>query len=179
MVNKQGIGVPVDQNTILLVVVIIVIAAIVSKVLPTRSGEKSTQAKITPQYLYSRKKNFISPSEKEFFKMLVEVAGDRYHVFPQIHLSALFNNETKGKYCKLAFQIINRRSVDFVLCDKLTLEPVYAVELDDPTHNRPSRVKRDANVDKLFAQHNFPLVRFKDYRNLSPGDIATRFYEAH
>lgn len=168
-----------DQNTILLVVVIIVIAAIASKASSSRSGEKSMQAKISPQYFYSRKKNFISPSEKEFFKMLVEAAGDRYHVFPQIHLSALFNNETKGKYYKLAFQIINRRSVDFILCDKLTLEPVYAVELDDPTHNRPSRIKRDADVDRLFAQHNFPLVRFKDYRNLSLDDIAKRFYEAH
>jgi very-short-patch-repair endonuclease len=156
-----------------------VVAIIVSKVSSSKSNSDATPAKITPQYFYSRKKNFISPSEKEFFKMLVEVAGDRYYIFPQIHLSALFNNETNGRYHNLAFQIINRRSVDFVLCDKQTLEPVYAVELDDPTHNRPARVKRDADVDQLFAQHNFPLIRFRDYRSLDLDDIAKRFYEAH
>ena len=111
--------------------------------------------------------------------MLYRVAGDRYYIFPQVHLSALFKNETVGRYHKLAFQIINRRSVDYVLCDKTTLEPAYAVELDDPTHDKPERIKRDNDVNQLFAQHNLPLIRFRDYKNLSLDDIAQRFFEAH
>lgn len=102
--------------------------------LPDRAKKGTATVHSKPLYQYSRKAEFITPSEKEFFKILSEVAADRYYIFPQIHLSSLFKNETKGRYYKLAFQIINRRSVDYVLCDKTTLEPVYAVELDDSTH---------------------------------------------
>lgn len=147
--------------------------------LPDRAKKGTATVHSKPLYQYSRKAEFITPSEKEFFKILSEVAADRYYIFPQIHLSSLFKNETKGRYYKLAFQIINRRSVDYVLCDKTTLEPVYAVELDDSTHNRPGVIKRDSEVDQLFAEHNLPLVRFSNYRSLTQDDIAKRFFEAH
>lgn len=157
---------------------VVVILVIIKALLP-ETNKKDIPTKISPIYKYSRKKEFISAPEKEFYAMLYKVAGDRYYIFPQVHLSALFKNETVGRYHKLAFQIINRRSVDYVLCDKTTLEPVYAVELDDPTHDKPDRIKRDNDVNKLFAQHHLPLIRFRNHRNLSLDDIAQRFFEAH
>ncbi len=154
--------------------VIIVMIAVVISIIPNRSKSSYNQ----PAYRYSRKQHFISPSEKAFYKLLTETAGDRYYIFPQVHLSSIFKNETVGRYRKLGFQIINRRSVDFVLCAKDTLEPVYAVELDDYTHDKPDRIERDKQVDALFAQNGIPLLRFRDYNNLTTEDIAQRFYEA-
>lgn len=167
------------METVLIILGIVVIVIIV-KILDMRTANKNNVSTyIKPDYRYSRKQSFISDSEKAFFKLLSQAAGDRYYIFPQVHLSTLFKNDTIGRYRKLAFQIINRRSVDYVLCDKDTLEPVYAVELDDPSHQRPDRQKRDQNVEQLFAANNLPLVRFSDYRNLSLDDIAKRFYDAH
>jgi hypothetical protein len=131
-----------------------------------------------PKYFYSLKQSFITPSEKEFYKILSEVAADRYYIFPQIHLSSLFENDTNGRYHKLAFQRINRMSVDYVLCDKITLEPIYAVELDDPSHNEYDSRKNDDIKNDLFKQMNLPLVRFSNYKNLNQEDIAKRFFEA-
>ena len=158
----------------------IVIGAIcaVIKVFVIEPSKNRTPERISPQYKYSRKKEFITASEKDFFKILEEAAGDRYYIFPQIHLSALFKNETVGRYHKLAFQIINRKSVDYVLCDKVTLEPAYAVELDDSTHDTADRIKRDENVNRLFALSSLPLVRFRNYRNLTAEDIAQKFIDA-
>ena len=130
------------------------------------------------QYAYKKKYSLITSSEIEFFHMLTEVAGDRYYIFPQIHLSSLMTNETRGKYHKLSFQRINRRSVDYVLCDKQTFKPVYAVELDDASHDLPARRARDAMIEQIFTDIQLPLVRFRNYRNLSQEAIARRFYEA-
>jgi len=166
------------MNESLTVIIVIILISIVFKYVRKGNIEDSSQ-KLTPQYKYSRKKEFITEREKEFYKRLEEVAGDRYYIFPQIHLSALFKNETMGRYHKLAFQIINRRSVDYVLCDKTTLEPAYAVELDDSTHDTDSAIKRDNEVNQLFGLDSLPLVRFRDYENLTNEEIAKKFFDAH
>src|SRR5690606_9775439 len=72
------------------------------------------------RYFYSRKDHLMTDTEWRFYERLTQIAADRYYVFPQIHLSSLLKNEARGKYYKLAFQRINRWSVDFVLCDLKT-----------------------------------------------------------
>lgn len=167
------------MNTIILIVgVILFIAYVVYKNFISGVDNIISKQPLR-QYTYSRKKQFITNPEKEFYKILEEVAGDKYYIFPQIHLSSLFKNETVGRYHKLAFQIINRRSVDYVLCDKTTLEPIYTVELDDSTHDTAKAIMRDKSVNRLFADSNLPLIRFKDYRSLSKEEIAKKFFDAH
>lgn len=157
-------------------VVIIFFFVLFGRGLSVKGRKQSTSWK--SPYAYGLKGNIMTPSEREFFKLLADAASDKYYVFPQIHLSALFRNRTGGRYHRAAFNSINGRSVDYVLCDKTTLQPVYAVELDDPTHDTPDRQKRDAEVEGIFADYGFPLVRFREYRNLSREDIANRFAEA-
>jgi len=66
----------------------------------------------------------------------------------------------------LAFRHINGKSVDYVLCEKTTFKPVYAVELDDPTHNRTDRQERDREVERIFEGTDLKLVRFRSYSDL-------------
>src|SRR5690606_8722626 len=119
----------------------------------------------------------MTDTEWRFYERLTQIAGDRYYVFPQIHLSSLLKNETRGKYYKLAFQRINRRSVDFVLCDLKTRKPVYAVELDDWSHDLAKRKARDEIVQEMLDQAGIPLVRFRDVNKLSDEDIVNKFRE--
>ena len=74
------------------------------------------------------------------------------------------------KVALFAFRHINGKSVDFVLCDKETLRPAYAIELDDLTHEQSDRRKRDAEVERIFKEANLPSVRFKN-KNLSETEI--------
>lgn len=111
--------------------------------------------------------------------MLTEVATGRYAVFPQVHLSALLDHTVKGQDWRAAFRHINGKSVDYVLCDINTLQPVYAVELDDPTHQRDDRIERDSEVERIFSDAQLPLVRFTNYRSMSRDDIVAKFQAAH
>lgn len=78
----------------------------------------------------------------------------------------------------MAFQRINRTSVDYVLCDKTTLEPVYAVELDDRTHDTGKRRARDTGVEQMLGSVGIPLVRFRNAESMTDDQIAEAFQKA-
>jgi len=134
--------------------------------------------KTEQRYTYSRKESVMTNAEWRFFERLNSVAAGKYHVFPQIHLSSLLKNETRGKYYKLSYQRINRRSVDFILCDIETRRPVYSVELDDWSHDSAKRKARDSIVEGMLAQGGIPLVRFRNVNALSDEDIIAKFRSA-
>jgi very-short-patch-repair endonuclease len=54
---------------------------------------------------------------------------------------------------------IDRKHVDFLLCDSASLKPVMGIELDDASHQRQDRIERDELVDKVFEQAGLPLRR--------------------
>ena len=105
------------------------------------------------------------------------MVSERYLVFPQVHLSALLDHRVKSQDWRIAFRHINGKSVDFVLCEKITLQPVYALELDDFTHNRRDRTERDAEVERIFKEARLPLVRFKSL-NVSRDEIIQSLSDA-
>lgn len=84
----------------------------------------------------------------------------------------------KGQEWKYAFSHINGKSVDYVLCNRTSLEPTYAIELDDDTHDKPNRRERDTEVERIFEAANLPLVRFKN-KDVSEGDIIQALANAN
>lgn len=140
----------------LIVVAIILLKLVVSNFSTKRKVFKDNV------YSYTAKSLMMTRTESEFFLKLDRVVNERYHVFPQVHLSALLDHKVKGQDWRFAFRHINGKSVDFVLCDKETLRPTYAIELDDLTHEQPDRRKRDIEVERIFEEANLPLVRFKN-----------------
>jgi len=119
----------------------------------------------------------MTRTEADFFLKLERAVSERYYVFPQVHLSAILDHKAKGQDWKYAFRHINGKSVDFVLCDRKTLRPFYAIELDDFTHNAADRKKRDSEVERIFKAANLPLVRFKN-KDLSEEEIVVALMNA-
>lgn len=131
--------------------------------------------KAVSPYKYVRKPYIMTEAEAHFYKRLQNIVEDRYYVFPQVHLSSLAKNITAGKYHKAGFQRINRRSVDYVLADIETLQAVYAVELDDRTHDTEKGKAVDALKNEILGQIGLPIVRFRNTQTLSDEDIIQSF----
>lgn len=157
-----------DTSYVTLVVLFVAVIAIAG--IKISSGSEKRKVFKNNAYSYYAKELVMSRTEVEFFKKLESVVSERYFVFPQVHLSALLDHRVKGQDWKIAFRHINGKSVDFVLCDKITLRPTYALELDDYTHDRRDRIERDVEVERIFKEANLPLIRFKDV-NTSPETI--------
>ncbi len=129
------------------------------------------------EYSYAAKSSIMTGTEGDFFLKLDQAVKERYYVFPQVHLSALLDHHVKGQEWKYAFSHINGKSVDYVLCSKATLRPTYAIELDDYTHDKADRRRRDIEVERIFKEANLPLVRFKD-RDISESEIIQTLVNA-
>jgi very-short-patch-repair endonuclease len=157
------------DNNLLILIVVVIAACIVLKIKFSSAEEKRKVFK-NNTYNYELRPLVMTNTEADFFKKLNEVASERYFVFPQVHLSALFDHRVKGQEWKYAFSHINGKSVDYILCDKQSLKPVYAIELDDYTHQYADRIERDSEVERIFKLTQLPLVRFRN-SNVSQSEI--------
>ena len=123
-------------------------------------------------YKYTRKEFFISRPEHEFFDILVEILGSKYHIFTQVHLPTILDHKIKGQTWKAAFSHINGKSVDFVICDKAYIKPLLAIELDDKSHDRLGRIERDSEVERMLQEAGMPLLRFENHGNFNKEEIS-------
>jgi carbamoylphosphate synthase small subunit len=55
---------------------------------------------------------------------------------------------------------------DVVIVDRRTFRVVAAVELDDASHLKKSRCRRDILLDEVMRQAGMPLLRSRDAREL-------------
>lgn len=122
-------------------------------------------------YRYTPKDYINTRSEADLFRKLEKSFGNKYYIFPQVHLSSLLNEKIKGQNWARAFRHINGKSVDFVLVDKKTLKTICAIECDDYTHDREDRIKRDKEVNKIFKSAGIPLVRLRASLKKTSSDI--------
>jgi hypothetical protein len=155
---------------------IIFVIVLISRLSSAHSSKKKVFKNNT--YNYFAKPSLMSRVEGEFFIKLERVVQERYYVFPQVHLSAILDHRVKGQEWKYAFRHINGKSVDYVLCDKATLEPAYAIELDDYTHEKADRRERDIEVERIFEAANLPLVRFRN-KDTSEDEIIQALANAY
>jgi len=152
--------------------IIIVIAMAVA--IP-RGGFADVKEK--PKYAYQKKQFFMSRAEHEFYDVLVKAVGNEYLIFAQVHLPTIVDEKIKGQPWKAARAHIDRKSVDFVLCDKVYISPKLAIELDDRTHERENRIERDGEVERILNVAGLPLLRLENHGNFNPQELASRIRE--
>ena len=58
------------------------------------------------------------------------------------------------------------------------MRPIYAVELDDSTHDSAKRQSRGSAVEAMLAQVNLPLVRFRNVSQITDDQIIQKFEAA-
>ncbi len=113
--------------------------------------------------LYERKPFiFDSRSEFEFYKTLLEIFADKYHIFTQVNYSHLIKPKKNTWWEERRLRSsIDRKSADFVLCDKEYVIPKVIIELDGPFHNSLNKQKRDIFIDELTKIVELPILHFK------------------
>lgn len=129
------------------------------------------------KYRYNRKNFFLTRAEHECYDVLVEAVGAEYRIFAQVHLPTLVDHTVRGQDWRAALAHINRKSVDFVLCDKAYLSPKLAIELDDKSHERSDRQERDREVERILQEAGMPLLRLENQGNFDSNKLAQKIKE--
>lgn len=148
--------------------------ALVIKLLSGKSNKKD--ASKFP-YKYQMKDFLITRPEHEFFNILVEILGNKYHVFTQVHLPTILDHKIVGQNWRAAFSHINGKSVDFVICDMEYIKPLLAIELDDKSHESEDRISRDSEVERIMNEAGMTLVRFENHGSFNKDEIKKTILE--
>ena len=120
------------------------------------------------QYPYHLRDDFLSPAELNFYRVLQTAVSDWAVVFTKVSLGDLFFAQAGDRSKNQAYRNkIDRKHVDFLLCDPQTIKPILGVELDDKSHQRPDRQKRDVFVNGVFSAASLPLAHVQVQRNYS------------
>lgn len=149
---------------LMLLIVVGLIVVFFAVIFQLRSREE-TSTEVTWEFanMYQRKPYlFDATSEYNLFGVLNEFFSDRYHIFPQVNLSHLVEPKPMPfhEYRKFRSKI-DKKSADFVLCDKQRVIPRLVIELDGNSHNRADRVQRDEFVESLMKHVDLPLLRIR------------------
>ncbi len=126
---------------------------------------------------YRVRADFLSAAEAAFLHVLQQAVGEQFWLCPKVNLNDLFF-VPRGPD-EVAFRNrIAKKHVDVVLCDRHTLRPQLAIELDDRSHERPDRVARDVFVNEVFATAQLPLLRVPVQRTYNVQHLATLIEQA-
>src|SRR4030095_5020353 len=95
-------------------------------------GQKQThQTSKQNAFPYHLTGRFRSHAETEFYKMLRQIMGDNMLVFAKVSLKEFISVDSSDY---IYLNKIDRKHVDFLVCDISSLHPVFAIELDDSSH---------------------------------------------
>lgn len=147
-----------------------------------RSILKAGAGDMTDRYakVFQKAGHMVTPHEAAFFSALAEAVGDRYHIFSKVRLADIIEIQrgVTRETGQRAFNRIQSKHVDFVLCDKKSFEPLCAIEVDDSSHNLPHRRDRDEFLDTLFRATSFPLVRVPSRSRYEMEEVQAKVLEA-
>jgi hypothetical protein len=129
------------------------------------------------EFPYRLKDNLLSPAESSFYHVLKQMTGNYLVIFPQISLASVLFVTDKSEH-QTYLNKIDRKRLDYLLCDAKTLRPVLAIELDDASHQRPDRVDRDKFLDSVLAAANLPFIRIPVRQSYNLEELGILFKNA-
>ncbi|MBF7818281.1 DUF2726 domain-containing protein [Klebsiella quasivariicola] len=130
-----------------------------------------------------RSDGILTATEIEALNLLEKVINaSSFRIFTQVHLLQIFdidkqviNNALKGSHVleqlKQAHEDnlvdywhkqLGFKSVDFLVCNKITTQVIFAIEIDDPSHIGLQRQQWDEIKNKIFKISKIPLLRFSN-----------------
>jgi very-short-patch-repair endonuclease len=132
---------------------------------------RSTNSTLGTELPYRCKNYLLTQAERAFYDVLRPTVGTHFHLFAMVRLADLIYIEKGTANRQSHFNRIQSKHIDFVLCDNESIKPVLAIELDDSSHQRPDRQKRDAFVDEVLLQAGLPLLRVQVRRQYDPNQL--------
>jgi len=111
---------------------------------------------------YVRKGNLLDVSEVSFLENVAEICGDKYFVFPQVHLGRLLDIKTSiEKKNRPYFRSrVDRKPADFAVCNKEGAI-LALIDVGGGGDNFPDSATRNKFVEDLSRVEGLPLVKLK------------------
>ena len=120
--------------------------------------------------------SLLTKAEMNFYQVLKNVIDNEKQIIcPKVRMIDVLWTKTYRVENKLTFiNKVNRKHFDFVICDKETLKPIMAIELDDKSHEEEARKERDEFVDALFTDLKFKVIHIQVQYSYNANEIKEK-----
>ncbi len=158
-----------------IVVAIVLIVAGLLVALKTKQGTKEDG------FGFEKRELLFSPAERSFLGVLEQALDGKYRIFGKVRLGDIVKPAKGLTLSKRtsASNRINQKHVDFVICSTTDLAVFGVVELDDQSHAREDRVKRDDFVDQALSAAKIPIIHFSAKKGYSLQEVRARLAERY
>lgn len=147
---------------------------VVDFIVEIMAGEKQSGGKSKAEFPYRIRDEFLSAAELNFYGVLRTTLNPQVTTSAKVCLRDVFYvTKHDASQFRVYTNKIDRKHVDFLICDSATMRPLVGIELDDKSHQRKDRQERDAFVDEVFHAAGLPLVHVPAKRAYRIEDITT------
>jgi hypothetical protein len=140
----------------LLLLALLIIAALVVLALTKKSANSE-------EFPYELNEQLFSPAERSFYGVLNQAVQDKAVVFGKVRIADILRPSkglSKSKW-QAAFNKIKSKHFDYVICSPDTLSILSVIELDDKSHSKVNRTKRDKFIEGACSAAGLKLYRLK------------------
>lgn len=128
---------------------------------------------------YQKEPVLFTPAERSFLAVLEQSLGDQFRVLGKVRLADVIKVKPglSGSVRQQAFNRIQSKHLDFVVCDPNDLSVQFVVELDDSSHQQARRQARDEFLDKSLRAAGVPIFHFPVKRSYIVQEIRGAIFE--
>ena len=115
----------------------------------------------------------FTPAERSFLQVLDRTVGEDYRVFGKVRCADVLKVSRgldRSEWQK-AFNRIQSKHFDYVVCRSSDFSILLAIELDDKSHSRRERVERDKFLNQAAQAAGLHLLRVKCQQSYSEEEI--------
>ncbi len=127
------------------------IVIILLSILKSAAGRSSSR-----DFRFARRSPFLRQDEIQLYERLRAALEDT-HVFPQVAMSAFVQHRGKSQAARNLFA---QKYVDYLVCERKTMRPLYVIELDGASHGSAKAQKRDKQKNDVLASAGIPIMRY-------------------
>jgi|SRR3989344_1769522 len=154
----------------------ITVLFVLRKIFPKIELKIESESKLT----YHKRDYLLSNAEKKFYDVLKIIADENNWIISlKVRLEDLIEVPHNMDY-RQRWSLrgrIKSRHIDFVICDKINIIPLLAIELDDSSHGRWDRVESDNNLNRILKEAGLPLLRIRAKYSYSLSEILDQIRE--
>lgn len=164
--------------------ILIIICIVLAVMLTLEKIQNSKKTTEIPQETVEEEKNVIIPYKRKnlltknecfFYKQLKPIADKMgVSVLAKVRVADLVEMESglsKSEW-QTAFNRINKKHIDFMLCKPENLYPLLLIELDDSSHQTEKVKERDSFIEQVYEKTGYKLLRVKN-----TADLEKKIYE--
>lgn len=133
-------------------VLLFAIAVVVLSMLKAAASRRGSSS----AFRFARRDPFLRQDEIVLYERLAAALSDTL-IFPQVAMSAFVQHKGKSQAARNMFA---QKYVDYLVCERKSMRPLYVIELDGASHGSAKAQKRDKQKNDVLASAGIPIMRY-------------------